>query len=809
MALLLYLLTAALLLFASSRYCVSLTRRTMLILAVMPFCFTGYALFTGRVYAPIDIAYEANPLKAFAPEVGVSSTRSGSLSDIYAQIIPWRAAVRYSLSQGEWPLWNPFTLCGDILAAAAQPAPYYPVNILSLVVPLPDALTYLAVMTYFVAALSAFLFLRALGCSEAAALIGAAGWMFSDFIAFWQAWPLGVSTSLLPFVCYGVRLVVDRPSIKSAAILSVGLVLLILAGHPETVLHCVAVGVAFGLFEMFRIARKRWMIVIGVATAAGAASLLLTAIYLLPILEALPQTAEHLYRHEVYALQDHTLKWPTSIARIVRNFVPLMHGLQSPEQTMITSSLPPGTAYAGTVILALAILGLRGGVMRERWFMLGAIITGLLFGAAAPVTYWMQKLPLFDIALNERLSFAATFGLITLAAFGFDVLLRDGGRGFALSASVTAALVLTCSIVTIQATFGGRIFPGNVPATIASIVFLAAALCVARFSAHATTAGILLLALVLAERTLAMGAFYPTVPRKSFFPVVRELQLIPRQGVSRMSSLFYTFIPNVSALYELEDVRGYQAMNFRKLAETASFWSIRQPVHYNRIDAFHPFLSFLNVRYLLVANGVPFEGGLREIGRGRSMTVVENQKAIDRAFVPSSVRVGLNGAETVAAMALEKDFRARSWIEAIPDPISGRWERSLGQTWDKGPADFENGPGTVSVRRSGTGLDLEARMEKPGWVVASQTGWSGWRARTRGVDLPIFFANHAFIAFRLPAGVHRVELRYLPQGFVIGRTITFAFTLVVIISGLLLHLRTRSRQREGRQLTRISHRPLS
>jgi len=32
-------------------------------------------------------------------------------------MIPWNQAVRHALAQGEWPLWNPLILWGDVLAA--------------------------------------------------------------------------------------------------------------------------------------------------------------------------------------------------------------------------------------------------------------------------------------------------------------------------------------------------------------------------------------------------------------------------------------------------------------------------------------------------------------------------------------------------------------------------------------------------------------------------------------------------------------------------------------------------------------------
>src|SRR6185436_7237245 len=101
-------------------------------------------------------------------------------------IYPWRQAVRHAVSQGEWPLWNPFILCGDPLAGSAQPAPYHPINALSLLLPIALAFTFGATAQLFSSALAAFLYFRDLGCREAAALLGATGWAFSSFLAAWR-----------------------------------------------------------------------------------------------------------------------------------------------------------------------------------------------------------------------------------------------------------------------------------------------------------------------------------------------------------------------------------------------------------------------------------------------------------------------------------------------------------------------------------------------------------------------------------------------------------------------------------------------
>ena len=65
-------------------------------------------------------------------------------------------------------------LCGTVLAANMQSAPYDPLQLLALILPQPQAITFGAAMTFFLAGLFTFAFARALGLGEIASLIGAA-----------------------------------------------------------------------------------------------------------------------------------------------------------------------------------------------------------------------------------------------------------------------------------------------------------------------------------------------------------------------------------------------------------------------------------------------------------------------------------------------------------------------------------------------------------------------------------------------------------------------------------------------------------
>ena len=692
MALLLYLPTTAVLLWWWSRRIQRISRGAALALVLLPMVFTGRAILTGRVFAPIDLPFLYEPLKSQAATVGIGEPHNMGLSDLHCQMIPWQKAVRYAIEQGEWPLWNPFILCGDILAAAGQPAVYDPFNLLGLLIPLPQALTFGAAMTFFLAGFFTFVFLRSLGCGDVAALIGAATFMFCGMLSFYVGWPLGRAWALLPLILSGTRRVVHD---RKGGLLLAALVLLIVAGHPETILHGVTVGVIYGVFEVIR---ARSMTPIALAAGAGVLALLLTAIHLLPFAEAVPQTIEHLIRTEMYAPTPYAdmAKPGTWKLRIKQTLVPFVPG-------------DPLSARVGYIALLLALSAPLAARRRaETWFFLAlAVASVLIMCSIPPLPHVLHELPLFEIAINERFAFAAAFSLAVLAALAADVWFRDR-----------------------------------------------------------RTAGVLVLALLLVERSIEDGSTYPTLAEKAFYPPVPQLQAIPRDDIFRVAGVGgVSLLPNVAAMYELEDVRGYQAMSFKRLHETYPLWSRPQPVWSNVVDdPGRPFLSFLNIRYFI-----------------DETRVTENPRVLPRAFVPSRIRYERDGEAVVKAMLAAADFADLAWIETPSHP----------------PHEIANGPGRLTVRRKGFSFEIDAEMEHEGWIVVSETAWRGWRTYVDERRVRPLFANHAFLGVYVPAGRHRVRLTYLPESFTRGRAISFV-TLAGIITAVLFR-RFRRRPRNSGQ----------
>ncbi len=722
MALLLYLVVAFGLAYVWSRHIQRVSVGAAIALIALPLVFTGKAMLTNRVYAPLDLPFTAAPLKDYARDFGVETPHNIALSDLHCQIIPWQQAVRHALSQGEWPLWNPFILNGDILAAAAQPAVYDPLQLLGLILTLPDALTFGASMTFFLAAFFTFAFARALGLREVAALVAAAGFTFCGMMAFFVGWPLARAWAYLPLVLFGVRrLVLERRPVT----LTIAFVLVIFAGHPESVLHIVAVGAVYGL------SLRPGVRAIGLAVAAGVIALLLTAIYLLPFAEAAPETLDYLIRRELYAPTSYDVIVSPEVRRerIAKTFIPFRHG------PTFTPGWDPLTARVGVLILTLAcvapFLVARDWLLAVRrrtghapqatsnqqpatlfWLLL-AIVSLLATFGMKPVAHALHALPLFDIAINERLAFAAAFAISILAAITVD---RIPKRGFA----------------------------------------------------------ILLLALVLVERTNEDGHYYPALPKSTFYPNVPLLDAIPRD--SRVVGVGGALIANNGALYNLEDARGYNAMTYRRLYETYPLWSTYQRAYFNRIDDLSkPFLSFLNVRYALTSevNSVPDGWNVR--ASDRQTRLLENPAALPRAFVPRIVRY-VRG-NPVGDMKTVTDFGETAWIE------TAAYE----------PHQTANGPGSVVIRRAGLEYQLDATMDRAGWIVISETAWPGWRAYVDDARQRVHFANHAFLGVHVPEGRHRVRLVYLPESFTRGRSISGITLLLLAAAGVCYRTRACSR----------------
>ena len=751
---LVYAGSAALVLYLAHRFVRPLARGAALCLVLLPVVFVGKALVTAGVYAPLDITYDTAPLAARRAELGIGPRRPPILGDIVYQEIPWRKALRESVEHGRIPLWNRFVLGGEPMLANPLSAVMHPVTWIGFLLPLAQAWTFEMTLRIFLAAAAAYLFLRELGCGELPSLFGGTGWAFSEFLLFYLGWPMNTTFGVLPFVLLGLRRVVRMPSRRSVGILLSGFYLVITAGHPESSLHVVAGAGIFFLFELIAAPRDFGLRGVGLALAAGGLALGLCAPATLAFREAVPETGVYRLRHAVYAHAQRSATFPESLARSVETLLPYAHG---------TEFIDPG-GYGGSLLFPFAALGLVSR-RREKWPLLAMGLFGYFAWARFPlVSHAISRLPLFDVALNERLGALIAFSLAALAALGLERAVASPTRAPLVLASVVTAAILAVLFASRWERMGTAVAPSLrwwlFSLQIAPLLLL---LLVGRGSRPALAFGTL--GLLIVQRPLEAGDLYRTYSSRAFYPPIPLLDAIPRGAPDRMAALGYTFIPNISTMYEIEDVRGYEAMSLYALAETFPMWCDPQPVWFNRVDdPARPFLSFLDVRYVIAAPRQAVPAGWRMLAEDRSGRLFENPRALPRAFVPLRVFREPEPSRVRERLAEITDFGAEGVVGSATAGV------------------VENGNGAVRVDSYGAQrLAMTVDAKERTIVATSTVGWPGWRLDIDGEERPLLSYNRAFLAFEVPAGRHRAVLRYWPRSFVTGLWIS-AISLFVTIA---------------------------
>src|SRR5262249_9365616 len=108
------------------------------------------------------------------------------------------------------------------------------------------------------------------------------------------------------------------------------------------------------------------------------------------------------------------------------------------------------------------------------------------------------------------------------------------------------------------------------------------------------------LVLLAAQRWAEMEGTYPTLPASVLAPGLATLAGLPSSSPSSVVAGGDVFRPNPSALYGLEDVRGYESLVLDRFTDTFPLWCRPQHASFTRVDDLAlPFLSFLNVRFAI------------------------------------------------------------------------------------------------------------------------------------------------------------------------------------------------------------------
>ncbi len=740
------------------------------------------ALTDGAVLSQAHMLDPFSPWQAYAPE---ESRPTPPFGDVPMLVYPFLAFARERLLEGTFPLWTAAINAGQPFFAAYQSAVLSPLTWVTLAVPLPQATVVIAAMRLLVGGAGMFVFLRGLGLSAGAAIIGGLGYLLNPFTLVWLEHPPGGVPPFLPWMLHAAGRCADGTRFGPAA-LSLATALVLVAGHPHTGLFCAALAGAYGLCSAIAGGKRRWRraLVVVIALALGVAT---AAIQILPFLEYFSMSRGAQWR-TVHDLNPYHAPAAAIIAGLVPNFFGDHHSgnyagpLNYLEQVI----------YAGIPVLVLAGVAMtppdRG--WRTRFFAGAACLALLVVYGAPGINHLVSALPLVKGATLTRMPIVAIASLIVLAAIGADRLNRDAGpvHPQRAVATATAVVVLIGALIAVALTLGRSLLTRGALTSytthwslwalwLAAGTGLVVAARARRVLSPGWTASAIASLLAIDLFVFAWG-FHGMLPRDRVFPVTPEIATIRSDsGIFRVLGVKGALMPNSAMVYGLQDIRAYDGLGVAWYAElldvALTFVQAHQLHEAHRADS--PILDLLNVRYLLAPPDFePPPDRYVRLPHTRS-PVYRSLTEHPRTFLVDGYAVLSGNAARRALRDHLVDVRRQVILEvdpshdARPEPAASAAE--VGEARLMG---YEHERVVIETRAPG------ARM-----LVLTDVFFPGWTATVDGRPADIVRANFAFRAVRVPAGDHRVVFEYAPASFRIGAAISVTALALIVAWSLI------------------------
>lgn len=692
---------SAVVVLAVRRWIAPVSWRIALLFFVLTLAFLHGAVFTSQVPVPIDEASRGDPYRGV---VGDVVAKNPLLNDTSRLFLPWMQVAREELFHFRAPLWNRYAFSGYPLLGNAEAAPFSPLFLATLFVPLPKQIVAMAGLKLFLSLLFPYLLLKREAASEAAAIFAAIAYAFSSFETVVLYYSVSAVTSLLPMVVFAVMHALAERSRRSAAFVAISVATIFANGHPESVVHvAVAVSIVLAIELACADDRAEWLLRFVTSLVGAIAGVLIS----MPVWLSAAQQVLLSTRYAALRGGAPKMTIPLTAAWAMLN----PNGFGNPARgnwNWIFNYMIVAESYVGLLVLALfgAALLSRLSSARMRMWSAAAIVTFVVAMDWTIAGHALNAIPPFDVAANDKLRFASLFFAVVVAAKWLDGLERE--RVWPL---VGIGAALAAGSLYVERKQAALMQPIDVAGVVAVAVFLI--LCWSWRSRPRRLAGIAAV-LTLAELFAFNSNFNRLVDARYYrpeLPIVQALRSRAPREPFRVAGFNWVLMANAAAQYRLEDIRGSDPMSFasytRVLQRVGEIGEGSDVIRVLHVD--DPLLDFLGVRFLVAEPDAEFGGKWRLVYRGRDGALFENAEARPRFFTDGA---------------------------------------------------------SVTVRQTSTAdFGLDVRGERPVTVLSSapadpagRCGWTGGRRWVRVV-------GEAFLGFDVPAGSHRATVKYGPRAF--------------------------------------------
>lgn len=767
------------------------------------------------VLSSANSIYQFTPFRGVAP-ADWQANSNGLLFDLPSYYVPAAELARSALRAGHLPLWDPYIFSGIPLFASQQAAPFAIVSLPVWVLPFQAGLAVGAAFKVWLAGFGTYLLGRRLGLGLWAALAAGTAYALGSFTIVWLGLSLTNVSGLLPWVLLTTEAVCARPRPLTFIAHAVAVAAFIFGGHPEVAMFTGVATVAYFLARVWVAghrgpALRRRVLFFGGASLAG---LGLAAVAILPFLAELGGSVDRVARSGLSVAPRESL---------LTMFAPDWWGRPTEGSVLGPGNFNERTFYSGALMVLLAPIALWRPESRRR---LAPIVTvgliGLLASTAATWTSELVgKLPVIGLSALGRLGMLITLALALLGGAALDVVVREGRVGLALRYLAAGLAIGVLALVAVQPVKGGAWWDGLREALGSSPFSPVHALddpesrraldalgvfhlgAIFRWLLILGAAGLVLLAarsrrfpalllgpalagIVAIDMVSFADGYNPVIPRDQVYrPVPASIQLLrEREGRDRSTAILDTLPPNINIHYRLHDIRGTEHPKPKRVLD---FWRAmlnpdQQALERFKVQNLTPqganALSLMAVRFVMndVRDPRP-PRQFKEVYRGPSEVVWRNTRALPRAYVARSAQWARSPAQVLSLLQSPSfDPRRTTVLEGArtgPRPARGRVQ---------------------IVRDEPESVELAATLDRPGFVVLSDSYAHGWHATVDGRDADPVRANYLYRAVRVPAGRHRIQWRYQPAALTAGVVVSL-LSVAILAALALLSLRRRRHAR--------------
>lgn len=739
-------------------------------------------------------------------------------SDQYIGGYPVREFAAQMMRQtGDIPLWNPYLFGGMPYVASMNGDMFYPTFLLRLILPVDVGMTWGFILHMFLAGCFTYWFLRKIGMSFGAALVGGLAYMMSGQIASLVS--PGHDGKLFIAALFPMMLLCLVWGIRERRHWAWGLLALVsglgvLTPHPQLyqymLLGAGAYGVMLAVDRDHPLGRRTALLRLGLALSAVLLGWLIGAIQFAPVLEYIewsPRAGGKGWEHAVsYSMPPEEL---------INTYLPQFSGIL--DRYWGRNGIHFHSEYIGASVLLLAGAGFRWGRRKDSWFWLSVLVISLLWALGGYTPFYRLVYALVPGAKFFRapstIFFITAFAVSVLAARGTERLFASG-----LSKRYVLGWLAGGAVVTVLALSGGlrELFLGVVPdarldqfsdptgqaelarGSIRSLLFLLAAAGVAatlwthRLSARGAT---IALAAVITLDLWTVDRLYwrfsaPASELYASDSIIEYIKAQPEPG--RVVAVLVHDPPagrdpflagDAYMVHRLRLATGYhgnQIGRYDRLYGGADMSNILNPV----------FWQLANIHWFIYNDSTPLT------------------PAMERVLGPVTNAAGtpawlfrVNGenpaAWVVPAMMKQPDAVTE---EALHDPrfpvrsiaLFGPESPVAGQTLTAVPAPLAITTRVLEYEPGRINVELSAPAPAGAALMVSENFYPGWGATIDGREGAVHRANLSLMGVPLPEGARQVELAFTSAAYERGKWITIgaiALALAAIIAGLLVQRR--------------------